>query len=86
MADLFDDWTRDQAGKHVDWTKRPYYVKGVLNVVLPHERELSHEEISKRIGEYMKLTWRQLKGKNEDAPRAQTQRGVGKTQRDLWSL
>ena len=67
MPDLFDDWTRDQDGKYVDWTKRPYYRNGILNVRLAHERELSHDEITRRLGEYMKLTKRAMSRRNKNA-------------------
>lgn len=67
MGDLFNDWTKDQDGNYIDWTKPPYYVNGVLNLTLPHEWGLSAEEVSKRIGEYMKLTKRAMSGKNKNA-------------------
>jgi len=82
-SDLFDDWTRDADGNYVDWRKPPYYVNGVLNVMMEHEEFISSPDISKRITEYMQLTRRAMSRRKENAPRAQTQRGVGKTQRRL---
>ena len=75
MSDLFDDWTRDAKGKYIDWTQPPYYVNGVLNVLLPDERDISSETISKRITEYSKLTRRSLARRNKNAPGAMNSPG-----------
>lgn len=57
------DWTRDQDGNFVDWTKPPYYVGGVLNLLLPGEDagKMPRETWCKRNEEYMKLCKRRMK-------------------------
>lgn len=67
MPDLFNDWTRDHAGNFVDWIKPPYYVNGHLNLLLPHEIEISYEQLTKRNGEYLQLTYRKMGFRNKDA-------------------
>lgn len=57
------DWTRDADGAFIDWTKPPYYVGGVLNLLLPGEDagKMPRETWQKRNAEYMKLTKRRMK-------------------------
>lgn len=48
------DWTRDAAGKPVDWTAPPYRDGGRLSLVLAHEdpRALEPGTLRRRIAEY----------------------------------
>jgi hypothetical protein len=57
------DWTRDQDGNFVDWTKAPYYVGGVLNLRLPGEDagKMARGTWSKRNREYLLLRKRSMK-------------------------
>ena len=57
------DWTRDEGGEFIDWTQPPYYVSGILNLVLPGERNVHPDILSKRRVEYVKLQKRRLKKK-----------------------
>ena len=60
------DWTRDQDGNFVDWTKPPHYVGGVLDLVLPGEDRgrMPRDTFLKRNQEYMKLRRRSMKKKS----------------------
>ena len=53
-------WTRDANGEYIDWTKPPYKVGGVIDFRLPGEDYVSHDNHTKRIGEYMKLIKRPI--------------------------
>ena len=55
------DWTKDQLGEFVRWNEPPYYVGGLLTLILPGEDLISHTELSKRRGEYLKLCWREIR-------------------------
>src|SRR5882672_2382604 len=59
------DWTRSADGKYVDWTKPPYYVGGVLRLVLEGEDpELVAGAVAqKRIHEYYRLRWQAMGGR-----------------------
>lgn len=47
------NWTRDADGKPIIWIRPPYYVNGVLNLVLPGEDMVSINELAKRRNEYL---------------------------------
>lgn len=55
------DWTRDENGGFVDWTKPPFYVNGILTLLLPGEAHADPDTLSKRRHEYMKLQRRRLR-------------------------
>lgn len=57
------DWTRDEHGNYVDWTKEPYRVGSQLYLVLDGEvpDRIPAEIRIKRIGEYYKLMRREMK-------------------------
>lgn len=57
------NWTRDKDGNYIDWTMPPYYVNGVLTLILPGERDVDPDVLAKRRVEYMKLQRRRLKKK-----------------------
>lgn len=61
------DWTRDADGNFVDWTKPPHYERGILNLVLPGERLVSPEVLSRRRWEYVQLTRRRMSRRKDDA-------------------
>ena len=55
------DWTKDADGEFVRWNEAPHYVDGLLNLVLPGERDLQPAELRKRRHEYLKLRWRDMR-------------------------
>lgn len=75
-TDLFEGWTRDQAGNFIDWTHKRFHKRGVLNLKLPHETDISAAEITKRTQEYMKLTMRALRRRTKNARGVGTHSGV----------
>lgn len=56
------NWTRDENGEFVDWTKPPYCKNGLLDLRLKNEEYISQDTHSKRVGEYMKLMKRSKQG------------------------
>ena len=83
-ADLFGGWTKGRDGKYIDWTKPPHYVRGVLNLVLPGEEDVSEAVLRQRREEYMRLTKRRMARKTKNAPSEETERGVGEKQDQLF--
>ena len=60
------NWTMDADGEFVRWNKPPHYVDGFLNLTLPGEDIVSHAELRKRRGEYMRLCWREIRKRRAD--------------------
>lgn len=56
------NWTRDAGGEFVRWNEPPYYVGGILNLLLPGEDRPSDDELRKRRSEYLKLQRRAMRG------------------------
>ncbi len=54
------NWTRNADGEFVRWNEPPHYVDGLLTLTLPGEDIVSHAELSKRRGEYVKLCWHDI--------------------------
>jgi len=59
-------WTKDSSGNYVRWNEPPHYVDGPLTLTLPGEDVVSHAELRKRRGEYMKLCWREIRKRHAD--------------------
>ena len=80
-SDLIEGWTKDAAGNYVDWTKPPYKRGGVINLLLAGETDISQHNFDKRLIEYLRLTRRALKGRKDNAPVRENDRGVGNQQK-----
>ena len=61
-------WTRDAQGNKVRWNRPPYYVRGVVNLVLPGEQLVNMATLSQRRAEFMKLQREDLQRKKIDGP------------------
>lgn len=55
MGAELGEWSKDKNGSAVDWTAPPYFVRGVLCVLLEGETAIAVSVEGKRMGEYFAL-------------------------------